>query len=165
MIDELDRPFVPAFCVSLSNTERDRQMLRLLERHEPVLLPVSVPTPTDIPDFYDDMNFKDNPLYRTPPAIYCSAIPARRSNISPSLKMAIIATVFLSSGDAFPRPKLRGTGGLKDRIKSLEKTLQKHPTRNDIKLEILELRKQIRQIDVDNKKAREASTPKVKKRK
>lgn len=80
----------------------------------------------------------------------------------------LMATVALLSTRNFEDRSFRltGTAGLKERLKSLEKNLQRNPGRNDIKLQIMELRNQIRDIEAQNAKARKAQQAvKVKKRK
>lgn len=107
-----------------------------------------------------------NPLFHTPAAITRSVSEfSRRNSNSSAMTMMAVALFTVTAVSNRPNYRIVGTNGLKDRIKGLEKTLQLHPTRSDIRLEIMEIRKQIREIEAENKKARAVNNPKVKKRK
>lgn len=143
-----------------------RRMLAMMSRPaDPVFLPVFVHEPTPIPDI--DM-FNHSPLVHTPIAITRSVEMGARRKPGLSNSLMLAATVALLSNSTMRETSYRitGTAGLRERLKSLEKNLQRHPGRNDIKLQIMELRNQIRDIEAQNARARQAqSKAKVKKRK
>lgn len=160
MTKELDRPFVPAICLSTYGSgHAHRLMEMMMHRPDPVFVafpPVWEPTPIPEPNLEDLMVNHINPLFHTPAAIHRSvAIGGAVSKSSNKLKLAMTVAL-LSSTTHQTHFRLTSTGGLRERVKSLEKTLQKHPGRNDIKLQIMELRNQIREIDSENAKARQA---------
>lgn len=74
--------------------------------------------------------------------------------------IALLAATLVKHTSVSNRPNwITSTNGFKERIKGLEKTLQLHPGRSDIRLEIMEIRKQIREIEAENKKARKKASP------
>lgn len=150
MSEKLECPFVPVFVVSTpSGLEEGLRVMRMMDHRDTGFITVfnHEPDPLPIPDIYDDMNFANNPLFHTPPAIHRSAFPERRVTIS-TAQIAMATVALMSGRDRWlTKPVYRSSGPLKERVKVLEKLLQKHPNRNDAKLEILELRKQIKEID------------------
>lgn len=108
-----------------------------------------------------------NPLFHTPAAITRSVNDMFGGRKTSSANMVAAMAVTLFTATTAPvrgSYRLKGTNGLKERVKSLEKQLQLHPTRNDIKLEIIEVRKQIRAIEAENRQAKAALNPKKKKK-
>lgn len=151
-----DENFPRTILVGLpGNDDSYRRMLALMTRPiEPVILPACLYDPTPIPTPDIDM-FNHNP-----PAIFAPrpdiSIERSRSQASRSVLLATVALLSTRNYNEKPSFRITGTAGLKERIKSLEKTLQRNPGRNDIKLQIMELRNQIREIDAQNAKARKA---------
>ena len=101
-----------------------------------------------------------NPLFHTPAAITRSVTEFSRRKPSMTTTMMAVALFTVTSVSNRSNYRIIGTNGLKDRIKSLEKTLQLHPTRSDIRLEIMKIRTQIRDIEAENKKAVKAKQKK-----
>lgn len=153
MSNNITRPVFPVLMVGLPRSHEADRLYELYYRQpEPIVLPMIAPAfepaPIPIPD--DIMVNHINPLFHTPAAIHRS-VATRSSKPSLSLRLALVVTL-MSTTDSYSRPQLRSTAGLKQKIKALEKTLQKHPTRTDIRLEIMEVRKQIKEIEATLKK-------------
>lgn len=157
MTKEFDRPFAPVLCLSTHGLGHSHRLMEMMmHRPDPLFLPAIDwnRTPLPEPNLEDLMVDHINPLFHTPAAITRSIVDsARRKPQMTAMLLAVSLTAMTARQHV---RRVVGTGALRERLKSLEKNLQKHPGRNDIKLQIMELRNQIRDIESENAKARKA---------